>query len=565
MTGTSPEPKKSSPLFGGTRSEALVGILMALVVIQIALITYLFTLAEDANGDAGRDAQIFAMQALGRRTVGNFRAAYDRSGAYNRWVELNTLARDAEQKGNSASADSMRAARDRIARLSPALQPPYFNPAKDAEPNLAAYEAETFVREAAMLSEDFENQYRLKVQYSDKASAYSIQLTMLAVALFVLGVAANSRRRVRGLFVGVGIGISVIVMAWMLLTYFTPVRALSEEAIAAYARGSALLYQNDLPKAIAAYDEAIQRAPSYTNAYRDRAIARYYANDVAGAAADFEQTRANGDGSSEIASALGFMYYALGKFEQAKPLHASAVENKPTEVWIRMNAAINLLASGETAAARRAYDELLHLAATNVSAARARGQEPPLTLWFEFDEGANDLDALVACAARQVCGGTPAYAQLKNAPEIANAGREISTHFKEYSVALEYTSKPPPETVNATVEPFVLTRELSKEDEPIAASDTFTATDEPVYVGITFRNLRDGEKIVIKVYVDGKEDERLRVVADYSSAEMGGADGDILLPITTGGIPLSEGAYRIEMYVDGKLVQQGDFRVIARQ
>lgn len=536
---------------------------MALIVVQIAVITYLFTLVEDANGDAGRDAQIYAMQGLGRRTVGNLRAAYDNSGAYNRWVELNTLARAAEQRGDSADAERLRAAQARVAALSPALQPPYFSPPQDAVPDLAAYEAETFVREATVLSEHFENQYRLKVQYSDKASAYTVQLTMLAVALFVLGVASTNKRFVRVMFIAVGVGLSVLVLAWMLLTYFTPVRALSGEAIGAYARGSAAMYSSDLPDALAAYDEAIQRAPTYTNAYRDRAIARYYSGDQAGAAADFEQTRANGDTSSEIASALGFMYYVLGKFAPAKALHTEAVQNKPDETWIRMNEALNLLASGETVAARQAYDELLQLATNKVSAARARGQEPPAGMWFEFDEGANDLDALIACASDQECEGAPAYDLLKNPADIASAGQGISTKLKEYSVALEYTSKPPPDTVNAIIAPFLFTRELSEEDEPINASDRFTATDEPVYVAITFKNLRDGEKIVIKVYVDAVEDERLRVVADYSSAELGGADGDVLLPITTGGIPLSEGAYHIEMYIDGKLLQQGDFHVVA--
>lgn len=563
MTTTTPGARNVAPLFGAPLSEALVGILMALIVIQIALITYLFTLVEDANGDAGRDAQIYAMQGLGRRTIGNLRAAYDKSGAYNRWVELDTLARAAEQRGDSADAERLRAARDRVAALSPALQPPYFNPPQDAVPDLAAYEAATFVRDSTVLSEHFENQYRLKVQYSDKASAYTVQLTMLAVALFVLGVAGTSKRLVRVLFIGVGVGLSVIVLAWMLRTYFTPVRGLPEEAIAAYAGGSAALYAGDLPNALAAYDEAIRRAPTYTNAYRDRAIARYYSGDQAGAAADFAQARTNGDTSSEIASAQGFMFYVLGKFGPAKALHAEAVQHKPNEAWIRMNEALNLLASGETDAARQAYDDLLKLAVNNVSAARARGQEPPLNLWFEFDEGANDLNALITCALEEKCEGAPAYTLLKNPAEIASAGQGISTKLKEYSVALEYTSKPPPDTVNAIVAPFLFTREFSAEDEPINASDTFTATDEPVYVATKVQNLRDGEKIVIKVYVDGVEDQRLRVVANYSSAEMGGADGDVLLPITTGGIPLTKGAYHIEMYVDAKLVQQGDFQVVA--
>ena len=534
---------------------------MALVLVQIAVITYWFTLADDSNGDAGRDAQIYALQGLGRRTIGSLRAGYDQAGAYNRWIELNTLARSAEQKGDVEGAQRLRAARDRVAKLSPALQPPYFDSSKDIAPRLAAYEAETYIRESTALAERFANQYRLKVQWSDKASSYTVQLTLLAVALFMFGVIANSQRRVRILFFGIGLGLTLIVFGWMLLTYLRPVTALPDAAIEAYARGAAALYQNDAQQALKEYDTALSLAPTYVNAYRDRAYAKYISGDAAGAANDLMLARANGDSSSDVVSSLGFLYYTLGRFNDANALNKEGLTDS-NEIWVRFNYALGLLASGEIENARAEYDVALKQAAQQVEAIRAQGKEVSPVLWFQFDDGAKDLQALLVCASQQSCTGSPPYSALKNPDEIARVAQELITTLKENSVALEYTSKPPAGSANVTIEPFQFSRQLTEEAQPIQATDTFTATDEPIYMAVRFQGFRDGQQIVIKLYVDGYEDDRLRVVDEYSSVEMGGADGDITLPITTGGVPLTPGNYQVEMYVDSRLVQRGNFRVV---
>lgn len=553
--------KNSSPFFAEDLSTTFINILMAVIVIQIAVITFWLTLAEDSNGDAGRDAQIFAMQGIGKRTVGSLRAGYNQTAAYNRWVELNTLAQVAAQRGDDAQAERLLTARDRIAKLSTALQPPYFDPTQDTAPNLAAFEANDFVRDSVALQERFENQYRLKKQYADQSSAYTVQLTMLAVALFVLGVAMGSKRRVRVLFMVIGAGIAVFVLVWMLVTYTMPVRGISDEAIDAYAAASAALYQGDDAKALADYDRAVLAAPDYRSAYVDRSYVKYLTDDFAGSAQDLERARALGDTSSETAGSLGFVYYLLGKFDQANALNQTAAQQAPNDLWIRFNYALGLLAAGQTERARQEYDNALQDATQTVANARAQKQEPPAGMWVEFDEGAQDLEALQACAAEQACEGAPPASTLQNAAAIATTAQQWATKLKEYSVALEYTSAAPPQSANAQVDELTFTREFSDDDEPINAADTFEATDEPIYVLIPLRNFQDGQKIVIKVYVNDVEDDRLRGVGEYSAQEMGGADGDVLWEITTGGVPLDAGAYHIEMYVDSKLVQTGDFVV----
>lgn len=558
MTNTTGQNR--TPLFGGDAFEQIVAILMTLIVIQTAVITLWFALADDSNGDAGRDAQIFALQGLGKRAVGSMRASYDETGAFQRWIELETLAKLAEQRDDPAGAERLRAARDRVAKLSPLLNAPYLNEG-ETTPDLYAYQADTFLTEAIALSERFENQARLKAQWSDRASSYTVMLTLLALTLFVLGVSTSSPRRVRTLFFAMGVVLAVGVLVWMLLTYFQPTTSYPDDAINAYARGYAELYKGNSEKAVTEFDHAIQLAPKYTNAFRERAFTKYLLGNNAGAAADFENARAAGDASSETASSLAFAYYLLGRFDEADRLNVQALGTSPNEMWIRFNYALGMLANGQTQNAQQEYDKALQQAAKIVADARSANKEPPAALWLEFDEGVNDLDKLAACASSQECDGAPPFASLKNPSDVARVALETYTKLKEYSVALEYTSKPPPAHVDAQVEPFSFTREFSEDDEPVNVTDTFAATDEPIYVLIRFRNLRDGQQIAIKVYVDEYEDDRLRVVQDYSTEAMGGADGDVFLAITTGGVPLTPGAYHVEMYVESKLVQTGDFTV----
>lgn len=554
--------KGGTPFFGGDRFEQITAVIMTLIVIQTAVITYWFTLADDANGDAGRDGQIFALEGLGKRTVGNIRLSYDQTSAFSSWLELDTLARLAEQRGDSITAAQLRAARDRLPRLSPLLGAPYFEPGTSTTPDIKQYEVDTFLRESIALAERFENQSRLKTQWADRSSSYTVMLTVLAVTLFLLGISGNSPRLIRRLLFGIGVALAIVVLAWMLVIYSDPVNSYSDEAMAAYAEGVSDAYQEDYAQAISHLDRAIELAPAYTNAYRDRGVSKFYSGDIAGAAADFESALENGETSSEVVSGLGYLYYLLGEYDAAEFLHRSAVEEKPDEMWIRANEALNLLGSGDRAGAETAYTEMLNDVARTVSEARAQGKQPPAALWYDFDQTAQDLDALAACGENRECELAPPFAVLSDPATIGAAARQLATRLREYSVALEYTGQPPPASIDAQVDPFRFTRVLSADDETVQNATSFAATDEPIYVSIPFRGLREGQRIVLKVYADDVEDERLRFNQEYSANVMGGADGDLLLPLTTGGLPFSPGAYRIEMYIDSKLVQRGAFEVL---
>ena len=98
--------------------------------------------------------------------------------------------------------------------------------------------------------------FAVKQAWDEKANTYVVHLTILAVALFLLGLATTISGRARWVFVVAGLLITLIALVWVVVVFITPVPQLPDSAIDAYARGVGLSYQGDSEEAIAAFDEA---------------------------------------------------------------------------------------------------------------------------------------------------------------------------------------------------------------------------------------------------------------------------------------------------------------------
>ncbi|HJW82711.1 MAG TPA: hypothetical protein VJ754_00255, partial [Anaerolineae bacterium] len=68
------------------------GVLIAGVAVLAAIVTSLQTNAGAQSAQANRDAQRYAIQAMGQKTGGQAQVSYDRQGALQTWSELNDLA-----------------------------------------------------------------------------------------------------------------------------------------------------------------------------------------------------------------------------------------------------------------------------------------------------------------------------------------------------------------------------------------------------------------------------------------------------------------------------------------
>ncbi|HZU86342.1 MAG TPA: hypothetical protein VFF78_02590, partial [Anaerolineaceae bacterium] len=497
------------PWFNGDIFEQVIILIMTLVVIQTAVVTYWFSLADDSQGDSGRDAQILAIQGLGSRTAGSIRTGYDQSGAYQRWLELNTQATLAEQNDDPLAAERYLAARDQVAQLSPMLQPPYFNAEEDIYPDVAGYEVDTYLLESITLTEKFANQYNLKSAWFDKANTHLVHITILAVALFLFGLSTTAKTKIsRMVFAGVGVALSLFVLVWMLLVYSQPVKGLSDEAITAYARGVGLAYRGDNQQAIQSFDEALKLEPQYINAAKERALAQLSLGDLQAAATGFEQAIGLGDRSADTYANLGWTYYLLGRFDFAIDASRKALAVTPDETWVRGTVALSLLVSGRVDESTQEYDAIIRQAADLVSQARSAGKQPPATLWWALDSSAADLDDLLTCLDGTYCAGSYSAADVRDPEKVRQAADSLRIQLKQVSVALENSGVLPGVKPAVTIGAFNFTQELPADGvnlEDLPQDTEFPISDAPLYVLFSQEGLQAGQEAVVKVQFNGEE------------------------------------------------------------
>jgi len=582
-----PQATTRKPFFSGEPFERLIGLLIAIVTIMATLTAYL---ESDAGAQADRtirEAQQNALQAMGIKSRGEVQTGYAWSDAYRLWLELDTLASEADQNGDLEAANRYREVRDRVAGLSPLLAPPYFAPEVDDWPNVNAFEADLYLIEATALAERFANSSNVSDAWSAKANAYVAHLTLLAVTLFLFGLSTTIVGRMRWLFMGMGTLITNVTLVWMVGTVLTSVPALPDEAMVAYARGVGLAYQDELTEAVDAFSHALANAPDYANAYYQRGNAYVELGDLDRAAADYEAAIDGGREDVNVPWNLGWTYYVLGRLEDTVSTTQTAIEITPDQIALHFNLGLAYLASSELEAAQTAYDGGTALVTQQVADARAEGEEPPASLWWYMDTAAFDLANLLNCLYDQVCVEAPPYGTIIAPDTVKTAAEELNAQLRNLTVALEYTGQPPaaapavvdvgdfefaegvhdddgavvaynPLRTQGTRLRFGMVHQDEGELADISVARRGGGVSGQVFVRFDYQGLQDGQLVVVKVYSNGREVTGLRLVEQWTL----GPQGQAALPLTPGsGFTLSPGDYRVEAYVDSHLVQQGGFTI----
>jgi tetratricopeptide (TPR) repeat protein len=559
-------PQTSSFFNDEERFKQIVSILIAVVTVITAVVGLLQNDAGSRDDRANRVAQDFAFQAMGQRISGVARAGYDRGDAYRNLSELAALATSAENAGDDAAAQRYLAVAEEITQLSPLLAPPYFDPAVDGQPNLAKYEAETYLVNVTGLAERSAAWFAVKQAWDEKANTYVVHITILAVALFLFGLALTLSSQVRWIFVIAGLVISLIAVGWALSVYWGQVPYLPEQAIDAYAQGVGLAHQGDDQGAIKAFDEAIAQAPEYANALFDRGVAQANLGDFPAAITNFEAARAAGRDDASVAWNLAWVYYLQGRFDDAVQTNRRTVELDPGLLEARFDLGLAMLAAGQIEAARNEYTQGVALATEQVAKAEAANQEPPASLWWSFENSAAALDGLID----RIDGfedswwsATPPLDKITNPEAVQAAAEEIVHQLKGNSVALEYTGQPLAGSPTAQITPFEFAEAEYDDEGNIAqynVTDLFPAGTQEVYITFDYENMRDDQEVVYKVYYNGEEDPSWRNIEKWSL----GASGSAEYPLSyaySNVYTLASGEYLAEMYVNSHLVQRGYFYI----
>lgn len=551
------------------RLEKLVSILIATVTILAAVTAFFQVYASTQAGQANRQAQAYSIQATTRRVSGAVQISYDWQGAFQTWQELDLQATAAEQDGDTAAAERYRQLRDRLASVSPLLQAPYFDTALNW-PNLNSYEADVYLVESERWSEKFAAAAALGNAWDGIASAFVIQLTLLAVTLSLYGLATTISSWVRWLFLGVGSTLAILCLLWMGLSLLWPLPERSDAAIEAYANGVGLAYQDKHQAAVAKFDQALAASGDYANAFYERGNSYFSLGEYGKAAADYVAAQNAGRDDTNVGWNLGWTYYLLGRFGEALKVNAHTLELDPTLIGVRMNQALVYVTQGNYDEARAEYDKALNEAARQVSAAKAAGKQPASSLWFYLDAGALDLENLMAQmngSPKPWTQAPPVEAVSANVAEMQSVVEAQMKRIKEMTVSLEQNGQPPSGPTSANVSDFQFGQEVFDDQgnfDHYDIADRFPYGTNDMVILFDYAGLQDGQREIWKVYVNGEEDPSLRVVSDWAIGDSGSAAKKITYAYSNVYI-FTPGEYTVELYIDSELLKRGTFHVEEQQ
>lgn len=352
-----------------------VAVLVVLVTLFGSVVAYAQAVESNKEEIAARDAQRDAIAGLGAQVDASTDFAADLRIGSELDVQLqrealnaarvNNFAGDAQADIHLAAAERYAAVREAIAGLTP------------VDPTDPTTIADEFARgnespDAARLRQAVEAD--LASDHGGKADAYVAVLTVLAVALFLLGLSLTVQGRSRFVLAAPGVAIGLVCVAWTVLIAGRDVTEVSERAVQAAAEGLRLQNAGDFEGAIDAYNDAIRDSPDFAAAIARRAGARFQQGSaqigqtgfisitseeaLEDALEDINRALALGADTDIVTVAdAGFFEFLAGDFARSAQLTRQALNLNDQLPQIWFNLGVAEVAQDNETEARRAYRE----------------------------------------------------------------------------------------------------------------------------------------------------------------------------------------------------------------
>jgi tetratricopeptide (TPR) repeat protein len=550
---------------GGRPSGAWIAIIMALLTVLATGVAGLQQHASLEDDAANREAELIANEALGSE-VGTVIQSQSEYGIYRRWYEELLQANWAQNQlvANPLGADAAflqaligvdTAIAEWATEQTPLLQPPYYDPetrVSDFVSYAAERTADTFrAREQRAIEFDASN------AWSTKATTYITVLTILAAALFFLGIASTIRTAARGPLAFGGVALGVLALVWTIAALLDPIERTPSAAVDEVVRGNVALQkgtglaQADLEQARPHFDAAIDAANralgednGYLSAYLLRAQARLnLGNTMISKEGDSDESKALLEGALSDYRLfaderpedpatwwnLGVTAYLAGEHQESVDASTKSIEIASNQFPVYMNRAIALLALGRVEEANRDVDRGLEVAISS-------GLDSNTSFFVREDYG------LAQLAERE--------------PEQTDAIRAIQKRLRETHVALRAlgsgTPDPNAPAIGQISGVMIGVNALGEvvEGRTVEAGGTVGQVDgSGVRLSVTGTMDRD-RQLSVRLFVEGLQDGSYTIDRTWPATEEE-MKVDLLSPYGRAGFPLAPGAYSVEVYVDG--------------
>lgn len=451
------------------RFSQVVAVLIVLATLVGAVVEFLHERDNDRANQAGLQAQRLAVQAPGDLNAAQQQAMVQFEG-FALAEEERTSGGSAFQgrltppahPGPAAASDQQRLGLDEVrwntlaamTQAGTAIKPDnQYGP--EADPRFPThYLVDSQVgpdRDEAL--QDAANEERNL--WSAKATDYVAIITVIAVALYLLGLSLTLHLGVRRVLAGVGLILVVAGSVWAMTVQLRPVPHPSERAAEEFARGRAALslayLQHDnsgYQDAYKHYSESIRLRPTFARAYLERSAADFLIgspqhsdfvsvttrDSLVRTVADLEKARSLGLVSKRVLNNLAANYFLLG-LKDARPDYYrraigfldQALKLDPGDPLLHYNRGISLLVDNRFAEARLEYQRAVDLSIyERTGAERAGPASPSPKATPKPGSGPRQLSG-DAYSEEQLVGGsvTPLELVAQTRPELAERVREI--------------------------------------------------------------------------------------------------------------------------------------------
>lgn len=564
-------------MLGRDGGRPAIAVLMAALTFLGAVVAALQSEASTAAARSVRAADAFALERSGMEGAAALAELRDTS-AFRRWFSLledGAWARDAESEASGDDAvlyEALARVDDELSEWvrgqSTLLQPPY-------------YSTETFVVDfsgytAAGMAEPLRAQEQARAEnevadaHGARAAAYVTVLTIVAVALFFLGLASTVAARPRRVFASVGVLLAGITAIWTVTIAMTPVAREPAEAIDAIVRSNVSLVRagsgepglmtdavrptyesaiRDAETAVAISPDSVAGHRALGQAALFYANARIFSSETPGpetdalvdrAVAAYERAIELGDADSTTWWNLGFAQYLAGDADAA--IHASnkVISRTPTQFVPYVNRAVAEASAGYLLDSASSV-------ATAIAVARDSNIDTNGAFFANVDQNLTRLAVL--------------------RPSEAEGLRKIQRALREARVALRVRDGTAPDAAAPALDSVTLTGLAVGADGTVEELDTIEPGEQVVRTSLAGLRLSlaglgsaRGRSVSVRVWTNDSPDAGFArdVTVDGVTLEI-----DLVDPYGRARFDLTPGRWLVEVYVDAATRAAIEFEVVA--
>jgi len=540
------------------RINIIIAVVVAIIAVLSSFITKLESEASTESSKASIAEQQYYYQTIGTQISGGTDVSYAFGTVYQLWYQYEVQRLSAQKRGEADAATTYTNLRDAVAKTSTLFEPKYFD-ADTASVNILLYEADTYRRKLYELEEKQTAANQVAAAWDEKSSKYTLQLTLLAVAGFLLGLALMTKGRIPTLvFATSGIVLVVVISSWAYQVSRTSIVERPPETITAFAQGASFVDQREWEQALVLLTSAIEESGAenpFGRAYLFRAQAQSALGNFEEAIKDYQAAINSGfTDDPTVQASLVQAYFYIGDFQKAIQTGNEALKNSPNNLGLHQQVIMATLASGYIRTASEETTVLLERAAEQAKKQREFGDNDAVAKigWF-LNDAAHQYEQLAALLETNAI-DSPIRKNINDPISVRKKAEELAGQIRASTIALKYDiniDKSSVSNPSTKIEIKSITPSKTPDQKYIYKVD----------MGLAYSEVETGQLLSIITYRNGIEEPSWNFSQEWTNPQKTGTATFTLSPSYSGLYIVPPGLYTVSIYLNSDLLANGEFSV----